>query len=389
MIVLYIAEFLLFIVFTINILYLVVFSIASHIRKEKTFSVATSCKRMVILIPAYKEDRVIQECVNSCINQSYPHTYFDVVVISDQMKAETLQSLFLLPVRVIQVKFENSTKAKALNFAMGQIEDPYDIALVLDADNTIAPDFLTQVNNQFAVPGVQIVQAHRTAKNLNTNLALLDAVSEEINNSIFRQGHVNLGLSAALIGSGMAFSYGLFKEVMGTINAIGGFDRALELVLLKDRKRIFYLPDAYVLDEKVQYHQEFSLQRRRWLSAQLHYMCAHIKEVPGAIRERNCDFCDKMFQQMSIPRLLLLGFNGLFAVLLTCFADGLAVKWWMLFVLLIGSLFLSIPRRLLTKQLLFALMELPYSFFLMAMTVFRLKGANKKFIHTTHGVSPN
>ncbi|MEG1543738.1 MAG: glycosyltransferase family 2 protein, partial [Tannerellaceae bacterium] len=190
---------------------------------------------MVILIPAYKEDRVIQECVNSCINQSYPHTYFDVVVISDQMKAETLQSLFLLPVRVIQVKFENSTKAKALNFAMGQIEDPYDIALVLDADNTIAPDFLTQVNNQFAVPGVQIVQAHRTAKNLNTNLALLDAVSEEINNSIFRQGHVNLGLSAALIGSGMAFSYGLFKEVMGTINAIGGFDRALELVLLKDR----------------------------------------------------------------------------------------------------------------------------------------------------------
>jgi len=35
-------------------------------------------------------------------------------------------------------------------------------------------------------------------------LALLDGISEEINNNIFRKGHQTLGLSSALIGSGMA-----------------------------------------------------------------------------------------------------------------------------------------------------------------------------------------
>lgn len=112
----------------------------------------------------------------------------------------------------------------------------------------------------------------------------MDAVSEEINNSIFRLGHATMGLSAALIGSGMAFNYTLFKEIMLSINAVGGFDRALELSLIKEGEKIYYLQDVDVLDEKVQSHANFSDQRRRWLSAQLHYLVEFIADVPNAIK---------------------------------------------------------------------------------------------------------
>ena len=64
------------------------------------------------------------------------------------------------------------------------------------------------------------MQGHRVAKNHNTNLATLDAVSEEINNNIFRSGHRAIGLSSALIGSGMAFDYELIKSEMAKIDAI-------------------------------------------------------------------------------------------------------------------------------------------------------------------------
>ena len=87
---------------------------------------------------------------------------YDVVVISDRMKDETNNYLSSLPIELVKVFFENSTKSKALNLAMEQIGD-YDIALVLDADNTIENDFLCQINEIFANPSVQIVQAHRTA----------------------------------------------------------------------------------------------------------------------------------------------------------------------------------------------------------------------------------
>ena len=384
-IVISVIEFLLFICFSINIIYLLFFSVMSCKKCEKNADPISVYKKIAILIPAYREDKVILECVNSCLQQNYPKEAYDVVVISDRMKDETNNYLSSLPIELVKVFFENSTKSKALNLAMEQIGD-YDIALVLDADNTIENDFLCQINEIFANPSVQIVQAHRTAKNTNTNMALLDAVSEEINNSIFRKGHVNAGFSAALIGSGMAFDYCLFKETMESVDAVGGFDRALELTLLYNEKRVHYLCDADVLDEKVQYRDAFSTQRRRWLSAQVHDLMRFLNYFPQALFSGKWDFCDKLFQQMSIPRLILLGSTFIIAVLFSFLNWDIAIKWWILFAILIFSLFLAIPRRMYSWRLFAALCELPYSFCLMFYNLFRLKGANKKFIHTSHGV---
>lgn len=386
MVVLHWLEIILFVVAVLNVVYLLMFSIASHLHLERNSSLSFVTKRIAILIPAYKEDRVIMECVASCMNQNYPTDKYDIVVISDRMKEGTDQILSSLPVKLVNVHFENSTKAKALNFAMDQIGDLYDIAVVLDADNVIYADFLQNINNFFSTPGVRIVQTHRKAKNLNTNLSVLDAVSEEINNSIFRLGHATMGLSAALIGSGMAFNYTLFKEIMLSINAVGGFDRALELSLIKEGEKIYYLQDVDVLDEKVQSHANFSDQRRRWLSAQLHYLVEFIADVPNAVRKGNWDFCDKVFQQMSIPRIILLGVIFIISLVFSFIKWTIALKWWILFLILVLALFLAIPRTLLNKRLFVALFELPYSFLLMFCNLFRLKGANKKFIHTSHGV---
>lgn len=386
MILLHWLEILLFICFAFNVLYLLLFSIASHNKRYSCNLSSDVPRRIAILIPAYKEDQVIMECVQSCLAQEYPKEKYDIVVISDRMEEETNQALSAFPIKIVKVFFENSTKAKALNFAMEQIGDAYDIAVVLDADNVIYADFLQRMNDIFSDSKVQIVQAHRMAKNLNTNLSVLDAVSEEINNSIFRLGHANIGLSAALIGSGMAFDYSLFKDIMSTIDAVGGFDRALELSLIKEGKRIYYLPEVDVLDEKVQNHANFSNQRRRWLSAQIHYLGRFIGDVPAALLKGNLDFCDKIFQQMSIPRILLLGMTFVISLFLSFVAGGLAIKWWILFVVLIVALLLAIPLSLFSKQLVVALFELPYSFLLMLRNLFRLKGANKKFIHTSHGV---
>lgn len=385
--ILHIIETLLFVAFAINIVYLFVFSVASHIkRKTKNDLLVRKQNSFCLLIPAYKEDFVIMECVESCLKQNYPKELYDVVVISDRMSDETNSRLEALPVRLIKVFFENSTKAKALNTAMEQLDRAYDVAVVLDADNTVSPEFLNEVNLIFQNDHVKIVQAHRCAKNTNTPLALLDAVSEEINNSIFRLGHANLGLSAALIGSGMCFHYSLFKQTMSTIDAIGGFDRALELTLMKEGIRVYYLPNTDVLDEKVQQHIDFSNQRRRWLSAQLHYLRSSLADLPEALLHKKWDFCDKVFQQMSIPRVLLLGFSSIFTLLITIINPIVAIKWWVLYGLLTGSILLAIPIYLYNKKLLFAILQLPFFFFLMAINIFKLKGANKKFIHTRHGI---
>lgn len=348
---------------------------------------AKEYKRIALLIAAYREDAVIMDTVQACLAQDYPSDRYDVVVISDHMQPSTNEKLRALPVKLLQVDFEKSTNTKSLKAALEYLgKDSYDIALIIDADNIINSSYLVELNNAFADSKVQVVQTHRVAKNLNTNMAYLDAISEEINNSIFRLGHVNLGMSAALIGSGMAFEYSLFYKAMMSNTSVGGFDRVLEMKLLYHRVFFHYLPDTYVLDEKIQKTKNFYQQRRRWLSAQYYSFGEFVNHLFPAIRDRKWDFCDKLFQQASFSRVLLLGFTFIFSVFFSIWYPALAYKWWVILGVLLLALVVAIPRRFWKWRLVKAICFIPYSFLLMFINLFRLKEANKKFIHTAHGI---
>ena len=350
-------------------------------------------RKFAVFIPGYKEDNVIVDVARRALEQSYPEELFDVFIIADSFQELTLDKLKRLPINLIEVSFDVSTKSKALNKAMEMVDGNYQVALILDADNVMEFDFLTQINDAFN-KGYRVVQGHRVAKNTNTTMAVLDAMSEEINNQIFRKGHRALGLSSALIGSGMAFDYQLFKKLMLQINAVGGFDKELELNLLKNRVTIEYVPNALVFDEKVQKTEVFANQRKRWLSAQFIYFSRFIglglKEL---FSKGNFDFFDKVYQMITPPRLILLGLSGVLATIsflmsfLQVDASLLLPAWVWYSCLGVTSmaLILAIPRRFFNAQFWMALVNLPKTFVVMFAALFKLKGANKKFIHTQHG----
>jgi cellulose synthase/poly-beta-1,6-N-acetylglucosamine synthase-like glycosyltransferase len=356
-----------------------------------------SIRRIAVLIPGYKEDFVIVEVAEASLRQTYPSASFDVVVVADSFQPKTLAALKKLPVKVIEVVFDKSTKSKSLNSAMAAIGDDYDIALVLDADNIMAPDFLEKINQAFE-SGFPAVQGHRMAKNMNNSMAVLDSISEEINNHIFRKGHRVAGLASGLIGSGMAFQYSMFKKRMSEIQAIGGFDKELELTMLRDGIKIEYLDDAVVLDEKVQDKAVFENQRRRWLAAQFIYFKRFAWDgIVQFFTRFNIDFLDKVYQMVMPPRILLLG-----AVTILTAVMGIAtlvnhlwiqeylalnfIDWSVIWGITLMAFAFSVHRKFYTKQTFLAILTLPMGFWLMFKLLFRLKGANKTFIHTQHGV---
>jgi cellulose synthase/poly-beta-1,6-N-acetylglucosamine synthase-like glycosyltransferase len=351
-------------------------------------------RKYAVLIPGYKEDSVIIDVAKKALEQNYPKELMDVIVIADSFKQETLESLRSLPIKVIEVSFDVSTKSKALRKAMDEIGNDYNIALILDADNVMESNFIELIDLHFD-KGYIAVQGHRVAKNLNTSFAVLDAISEEINNSIFRTGHINIGLSSALIGSGMAFEYPFFKQRMSDIDAIGGFDKELELTLLRDNHKISYAKDAIVYDEKVQKAEVFANQRRRWLSAQFVYFKRFaLSGFKHLIVNGNIDFFDKVIQMISPPRILLL-FTTVslslinFALSYFNLMPNLIIHysgWLTLFAISLTALMIATPKKYYDNQTFYALKTLPKAAIIMYKSLFKLKGANKKFIHTQHGV---
>ena len=174
----------------------------------------------LVLFPAYSEDKVIVRSVENFLLQSYSSERYHVAVISDHQKPVTNQLLSQLPISLLQPSFDHSSKAKALQYAIANMARDYDYVVILDADNIVNADFLRAVNNEM-FRGHKVLQCHRCAKNSDSSISMLDGVSEEINNTIFRRAHNAIGLSSALIGSGMCFDYQWFASHVNKLSTAG------------------------------------------------------------------------------------------------------------------------------------------------------------------------
>jgi cellulose synthase/poly-beta-1,6-N-acetylglucosamine synthase-like glycosyltransferase len=379
---------LLFTLFGLGVIYLLVFAVAGLFRKKMEYENTDFYRKIAVFIPGYKEDNVIIEVAKQALNQNYPSEFFDVIVIADTFNAETLEQLRQLPILVNEVSFEKSSKAKSLNKTMEILTENYDIAIVLDADNIMANDFLNKMNATFN-KGFIAVQGHRLAKNMDNHFAILDSLSEEINNHIFRSGHRVIGLSAALIGSGMGFDYRTYKKFMSQIESFGE-DKELEHKLLKNKIRIEYLDDALVYDEKVSKSNVFVNQRTRWIANQLNYATQYLGEGIRELFKGNIDFFDKIIQHLLPPRILMLGFLVLINLFSFLFNNSFWIYSWL--ILLVGcmiSLVISVPGKLFTFKVFASIIYLPLSFFLMLISLFKIRNAKKGFVHTTHSFNDN
>ena len=379
-----IIEWIIFFMLAVPVAYLFFFAVMSKLKKKKKYAESHKNSRIVIIIPAYKEDSVIEQSINAALCQNYPRDYYDIVLVADKFESETINKLSKLPIKLLDVKFENSSKAKALKYAVSTLKEAeYDILVILDADNIIQNDFLSLINDAYNA-GAKVMQTHRKAKNLNTDIAILDAISEEMNNSILRKGHAAVGLSAGLIGSGMAFDYKIFNDIVGKLSS-SGEDKEMEMLLLRQKIFIEYLEDVYVLDEKIQKSSGFYNQRRRWVAAQFYSLASSISDLPKALLSRNIDYVNKLIQWMFLPKILLMGLIFTIFIIVLFVNPVNAIKWGALLFCILLSFWLAIPKYLKNVHLARAFSKIPLLFVLMGLNLFRIKGAKDKFIHTDHG----
>ena len=346
-----ILDLVLFIMVSGTVLYLGIFTIASLWGRKNTIQKAKKTNRFVVLIPAYKQDDVIEQAVISILSQAYPQRLFDVTVISDHQTEMTNMRLAQYPITLLTPNFEESSKAKSLQYAVLNLPEfkIYDIALILDADNIVRQDFLQSVNDAFEVAATKAIQFHRISRNRDTAAARMDAIFEEINNAIFRKGHINLGISSALAGSGTAYDFEWFKtNVMKARTA--GEDKELEALLLRQEIFIDYFDNIYVYGEKKRTTTKLNEQRGRWAVQQFQNLIRNIKFLPGAIFRKQYDLTDKIIQWMLVPRTTMVGIIMLFSVIWPFFYLTMAIKWWILGSLALFIFALATPDYLVDEM---------------------------------------
>lgn len=379
---------LVWVVLAFNAVYIFLFALAARLLPGPHYPATSRYVRMVIFVPCYRGDAVIRHTLPQNLKVDYPADRFKIVVIADGLQPDTVAELRRHPVEVVEVQFEESTKIKSLQAAARQVPtEDFDYAVVLDIDNVMDQAFLREMNKACQT-GKTVIQGQRQALNLNTPMAWLDGLSEEINNRIFRAGHYRMGLSAAFIGSGKAMKFDFYKKLIPGISSVGE-DKEMEMQLLRHGVCIHYAPAARVYDEKTQAIGSFKNQRRRWLAAQFFFLRENFAtSFKAFFTKGNLDYLDKVIQMTLVPRLLLLGIStllGLLAFWLPLYPPN--YLWWANVLMVYGALMLALPRWAFQLYTLRAILALPRTFWALFATLFRLKGANKKFIHTEHSAT--
>ena len=330
-IILYIIDWILFIPVAGTVLYFGIFSVASLFSRDSVQDKAKTQNRFAIIIPSYKQDSVIEQAVVSILSQDYPQRLFDVVVVSDHQSEITNMRLAQYPITLLTPDFAESTKAKSLQYAILKLPEfkIYDITLVLDADNIVEQDFLTKVNDAFETAATKAIQMHRISRNRDTAAARMGSIFEEINNNIFRKGHINMGISAALAGSGTAYDFTWFKtNVMKAKTA--GEDKELEALLLKQGYFIDYFDNILLYGEKKRTTTKMNEQHGRWTLQQFQNLLKNIRYLPGAFIRKQYDWADKLIQWMLVPRTSMIGIMMFMSILLPFIYLTIAVKWWII-----------------------------------------------------------
>jgi cellulose synthase/poly-beta-1,6-N-acetylglucosamine synthase-like glycosyltransferase len=369
----------------LNGVYLLFFSIAGKLYQQLPLPQSQSYRRFGVLMPAYRNDSVILSTAVDALEHQYAGEH-RVIVIADSLLTDTTMQLRAKGVEVHEIKLEKRTKGKALQWVTELFsEREFDAIIILDVDNVMEDRVLEQINDAFEM-GYKIVQAHRTSFKAENSLTFLDACNEEINNNIYRRGPARLGLSSALIGSGMAFDFNYFRKLIVELDDTVGEDKELDFKIALTGEKIVYLDKTIVKDEKISGANAFRIQRARWLAAQWSVLKKYSPYLLSQLAKGNVQFLNKLAQAWLVPRMLLLGTLFLLVILSLLVHVGPSFVSWLIVLAIVSiSMLVSLPLKFYKEPLfLKALWKVPQTIVLMIIALFGVHKAGKRFIATEH-----
>ena len=224
--------------------------------------------RIAVLIAARNEQSVIGNLIDSVKAQDYPTELVDVFVVADNCTDLTGS---VAGAHGANVYFRNDQtqvgKGYALQYLLHCIEEdfaPYDGYLVLDADNVLSPDYITEINKTFS-DGYQIVTSYRNSKNYADNWISAGYALWFLRESRYLNGaRMRLGTSAAVGGTGFLFSQRILDKTNGWQFYLLTEDIEFSVRHITDGEIIAICEDAVLYDEQPTDFRQSCRQRLRW-----------------------------------------------------------------------------------------------------------------------------
>lgn len=239
--------------------------------KKKKISAADEKKRIAVVICARNEEAVIARLLRSLEGQDYPKDKYAVFVACDNCTDETARIVRECGVTAYErYDTEKVGKGYAMDFLLRSIRadegaGKFDAYLVLDADNIVSEDYLTEMNGLLAA-GYDVVTSYRGSLNYGDNwISAGQGMCFLRDMVLLNRARMALGGSSFVSGTGYAFSERLASDFGGgwpftTLTE----DCEFTMYCTTRGVKMGYCDTAVFLDEQPTGFCESWRQRLRW-----------------------------------------------------------------------------------------------------------------------------
>jgi cellulose synthase/poly-beta-1,6-N-acetylglucosamine synthase-like glycosyltransferase len=331
------------------------------------------------IVTAHQDTRFIPPLVDSLLRQTYQGV--TVYVVADDCD---ISGLNFNSERVVLLRPEPAlhAKIKSIGHAIDHFTRNHDALVIFDSDNLVHPRYFEYLNKYFQ-QGYRAVQTHMLSKNIDSKYARLDSIGHIYNTFLERQVRMELGLSACILGLGIAIDTELYKEIMYK-NALGGFDKKLQADLVKRIPQLAFAKEAIVYDEKVEDGGTLEKQRTRWLFTYFHYFRVNWDIFITGLKRFNGKLAYFGFILLRPPLFILLGVAFIFAVINYFIAPVWALGWLITLFLFAISFVLIVITQSHQKGMAGALLYVPLVVMRQAKAMLKIKKATRTFLKTEH-----
>lgn len=226
-----------------------------------------------IVVPAYNEEKVIEETVRTLLELDYPNK--EIIVVNDGStdNTEAILKPYALQGKIRLINRPNAGKAAALNLGFNLAQG--EIMVTIDADGALERNSVTRLIANFEDPEVVAVAGNVKVGNRTSVLTKLQAIEYLRGINLRRRSFDILNTMDVLPGALSSFRktaldrVGLYERDTVTED----MDQTIKLV--KTGRFVLYEPDAVVHTEAPEDLGSLLRQRKRWYGGTVQVLMKH------------------------------------------------------------------------------------------------------------------
>lgn len=321
--------------FTINFWAVMLFvPMAIYNRQKEKDSKLSVLPFVSVIVPAYNEEKVIENTIKSLMGLSYSNK--EIIIVDDGSKDQTLQIARRFQNSIVVLHKENGGKSSALNFGVEHAKG--EIVVIVDADTILEKNSLVSLVNGFATnKNLGAVGGNIKIRNRMNLLTWCQSMEYIAGINIVRRAFDIFGTINMLPGALAAFKKSELIKINGFNDdtLVEDFDATIRLI--KNGVTVQANNQAIAYTEAPQTLGEFCKQRKRWYRGNLQVFVKHIDVLlnPKYSALYNLVFPFMLLSMLVLPLIgmIIIG-ASIFAILS---GDGL-------FVLAIFTLFIILQH---------------------------------------------